>query len=303
MSFSIVAGAPGNWISVQQALRERWEQRDAAVVAEIARRKAAGIPLDDSPDWTIDTRDALRDGVCGSISGAEIFVKGDRDNVRAALTKALAVVDGGLAPFGPYPADDRLDGVEVRVRSVTRAEMLQLSSDLGAVEKPTSADALAHDLALVAVRRRFLDRVLVGVKAVLDVGVVVADDLDPGAEETARVVDLLDRAGFVLAIFEVARAYQSLSPLQRGGFGSPRPSTSLASSAATAPSPDVGSSGAAVDLPARSSGVSPSKPTDARSATSSTTTTSTSAASAPSAADSPSGEGWAKAGERWTFPP
>lgn len=249
-----VVGAAGPWVKVQDALRLRHEEVAVSIDKEIERRKKLGVPLSDaSIDWFDDVTSALK------IDGK----RGDRAAVAGALEKAQAVMAGVLEPLAPYTADPQLAGVEVRLRALGKARVLQLQSDLGA-----SVSLIEQH----GIQRVFLAECLAGARFESDTGSIDVDDLAPGEKETRDIVDVLDVSGLVLAVFTVARNWQRLSPLHRRGFGSLLPSTSAATSAASAPSPAVAPSGASAAPPSPSSEASPSRPIDAHSGTSSTTT-------------------------------
>ncbi len=266
--FTVKPGPIGPWRSVQDMRRSQHESSAVAIKALIEARKAKGVPTDDSTDWAADFAQVY----------GEMDVK-DRDELRGHLEKALAIVNGGLRPLPPYADDEGIAGVEVRIRALSKADVLEMRADLAtcAYDGDDAAKRLRSSAATQRAVRPFLDKCLVGVRGVQreDLDALCADDLDPGSPAIGLVLDVLDTTGILGAVFTVCRDYQDLSVPQRGRFGLPQAATSPTSIAVPALRQSESFSGATVEQPSAAGSTSRTtlieRPTGAQSATSSTT--------------------------------
>jgi hypothetical protein len=238
VTFAVRPGHASQWLSLEAMVRQRYEETAKTVEDLIRKREADGIPLDDRADWREDMADIL-----DMVTGAS------REAARRALEQALGIVSGGLVRLPPYKPDEAQAGVEVRLRALSKADVLDHRAVLAGI---SDGDTDASRLGAMAARHRasvpFIITALVGIRgARIDGAVLAIDDLAPSDERTAGVVADLDAAGLLGAVYSVCRDYQELSPLAREGFGSPPPSTSASSTAASAPSPADASSDAKAD--------------------------------------------------------
>jgi predicted lipid-binding transport protein (Tim44 family) len=85
--------------------------------------------------------------------------------------------------------------------------------------------------------RPFLAKCLVGVRAAVDGGRLDVDNLTSSSPEMTAVLDALDAAGLLGAVFTCARDFQDLSVPQREVYGSRHPSISRNSTADAARPP------------------------------------------------------------------
>ena len=223
---SVLPGSVGPLVSLQDARRDVWNARAKSVLAEIERRRAANVPLDDSTDWgklslTIDEAKAAA-------------AKRDSPIARARLLDALSVVSGGLSPMGDYVPDQRLDGVMVRLRKVPKRLLAE-------VEGAISEIALASmSLPRESMRQRMLADVDAQEAQARLVAEAVAELHLPSAGPfsgplDAAALEAIEDEGLLSDLYVVAREYQSLRPTERQRFGESLPSTSATSIAASAP--------------------------------------------------------------------
>jgi len=236
--FSVRPGKAGPWRSVQAMLRVQHDAAREAVDRAIAERKAKGVPTDDLVDWRADITAAL----------ALVGKTNDRDEIVAHLERAHAIANGGLRPIPAYVDDVSVEGVLVRLRALSKADVMEMRADLAAVPKADDAAGMWRSSAAThRALRPFLAKCLVGVSGValgedLD-GRTLVDGLTADDARMAGVLDDLDTAGLLGAVFSCARAYQDLNPFQRAGFGSLPPSTSARTSAAVVLPLDESTSG------------------------------------------------------------
>lgn len=245
--FTVKPGAPGPWRSVQEALRQQHDEARIAVDEAIAKRKEKGIPLDDRADWRASVGDLL-DGMEG--------VK-ERTAVVALLEKAHAIANGGLTPVEPHQPVAALDGAEVRLRALSKADVMTMTGALASTAKGEDiADIVRGNVESFAVMRAFVAKSLVGVRgAQAEEGEIAEDNLTPDDARMGAVLDALDVAGLLPAIFNVARRYNTLDPKARRAFGLQPPAISDRSSAPPAPSSDARS------LDVRAAPLGPTSPT------------------------------------------
>lgn len=170
----------------------------------------------------------------------QAMLEGIHEENRAAIKEAaIAKPEGGFVDPGPYVDDPACEGVEVRVRAMSRADVADYHAQLAAVE-------LDADASMKPMERRFREQ---AARARLYGGIVskmvsgVRLDLEEARHEweaedrepmPAGLVDELDRAGFLFILFTVADHFQRLGPLARRDFGLRRPSISATSTAAPA---------------------------------------------------------------------
>jgi|GEM_PF-3627812 len=223
--FNAKPGLASPWRSVNEMLRHRYEAGAKQVLALIADRKAKGVPTDDLVDWRADVDAILLEAKASS----------DRDAIGALVEKALAITNGGLRPWPAFEPDEGCIGLEVKLRALSKADVFTMRADLAAVEyrgldieKRHRASAAAQVAA-----RPFLVLALVGVRATTDSGPIDVDGLTPSSPEMPSILDDLDAAGLLGAIFTCARDFQDLPVFQRAPYGLPLPSTSERSTAAS----------------------------------------------------------------------
>jgi hypothetical protein len=194
----------------------------------IAERQKLGASLDDSAgDWRQDCERHI----------ADFKAAKDRLVARAALQRAFARSMEGLVPLEPYEPSPTIEGVHLRLRPVTqtvvfasRAAIIAAGAD---AEGDSSAERAARLMAMGAQHeaiRPFIKRVMGGVKGVRHPHGTIQWE---GAEAPDELLDLLDEAGVLGAIFTACREFQSIAdPKEREVFGLPQPSTSAPLTAA-----------------------------------------------------------------------
>lgn len=228
--FSIRPGKVGGWRSVDVMLRQQHEQTQKVILEQIAKRKAKGIPLDNVDDWR---------GQVGDLLDTFESTK-DRDAAVTLLERAHAIANGGLRPLDDYESDPAILGIEVRLRALSKEIVIEMATDIAA----------ASPAASLAIGEAFLRKCLAGVRGVvLEEGDLAIDDLTPESPSMPLVLALLNEAGLIPAIFNCARAYQSLSPKARRDYGSSAPSISERSCAPSALSLDEQASDARAGNP------------------------------------------------------
>lgn len=262
--FTPLPGLQSPWRSLNAMLQQRYEESAAMVLALIADRKSKGVPTDDLVDWRSDVGDLL--------DKAEAIR--DREPMAALLERALAITNGGLRPLPPFVADPACEGAEVRLRALSKADVFTMRADIASVsyDGNDTAQRLRAQAAIQGAARPFLAKALVGVKARVDGGVLAEDNLSASDPRTPGVLDALDAAGLLGAVFSVAKDFQDLPVPQREVFGLPRPSISQTdSTAADAGQPSASPSGVTEgESPSTSLGTRPAKPIAAPVVTSST---------------------------------
>lgn len=265
--FSLTPGAPGPWLNLQEMLRQRHAWRCEERDKEIAYRTSLGVPLDDDrADWRAE--------VVATLEGDWRF---DRAGAVATLERALAIAEGGLQPLAPYKENADLAGVDLRVRSLSKADVIATTAALAAAPGVVDEMKIWSD---------FLRATLVGLRADFGPdGSIDQEQLD--AEQLEAAVNVLDRSGLLPAVYAAAREYQTLSPLRRRGFGLPHPQTSHSSVAASASQDVEQPSAASATHQPPSSAVRFSRPDAALSATSSTTPRATPLSAPPSISGAP----------------
>lgn len=232
MTFYAPTGTVGPWLSLQQLLHDVHESARQSINARIAQLKSDKVPLDNvHADWKESARE-LAD---------KAFAAEDRADSRSLLRQALAVADGGLREVGPYQTRPEVDGIEVRLRALRARDLSALRARLARCEYKgsdgTSPEAWEADGAFYDAIRPFLAACVAGVRGHLS---PVGEPLPAVEAEGALpedVLDTLEAAGMLVYLFSAARDWQALNPLQRRGFGLPRPSTSPSSTAAAASTP------------------------------------------------------------------
>lgn len=257
------------WLNVQECLRQRHDETRASIAEAIKQREAKQIPLDDRADWKAELA-----RLC-----ADATAKAKRDEAADVLQKALAVANGALRPLPPYEPDPALDGVEVKLRALSKADVLEMRAALSAARYEGDDDALRLQGAADQHRASFpfLLKSIAAVRGVTtEEGAFSTDAFDVAA------LDVLDVCGLLPALFQVAEAYQGLSPLGRRGFGSSPPRTSPSSSAESAHPSDAPSLDAKAEAGGSLARTSP--PTSVPRDTSATTAAETSAAPSKSTA-------------------
>lgn len=233
-------GAACPWRSLQEMLRDRHEATRAVVAESIAQRERDGAPTDDRVDWRAEMA-AVLDDLKGLPSRADVV---------KIVAKAHAIANGGLQPMGPYVDDPEITSVEVRIRALSKGDVIDMRAEMTSAEYDGDDPVKKWEAmsARLAVMRPFLAKALVGVRGLeVDAGTIEVDGLTPEHPDMGALLDALDSAGVMSALFVVARDLQDLSPLQRRGFGLPHPSTSGSSSAASAQPSDGASSGATAE--------------------------------------------------------
>jgi len=241
-SLPIKAGHVSSWRSVQEGMRSSHEDHAKAIREAIADRKKKGVPVDDLVDWRVELGDVL-----DKAEGLK-----EREDLRALLEKGLAIVNGGLREPPAYKPDPSLDGVEVRLRAISKADLFEHNADMASVDDGDLLRALAKRQ---RVARSLLRKALAGVRGLLlDSGERLSiDGLSAGHPELEEVLNLLDECGVFGAIYSVARTYQDLPVPSRAVFALPPASISGRSTAAPAQAPGEGCSVVTVAQPDPSS--------------------------------------------------
>lgn len=232
--FTTQPGDAGPWRSVQAMLRQQHVESQRVVAEAIAKRKAKNIPLDSIDDWR---------GQVGDILDGLEAVR-ERADVIALIERALGIANGGLSPLPDYEPVPDLETIEVKFRALSKADVMSMQSKLAAAQRGSdTASIFEASIEANAIAVAFLTQSLAGIRGVeLEHGTLAVESLAPGSPEMPVVLAALDAAGLLAAIFNCARAYQSLLPLARRGFGLQAPSTSAPSPATNAPSSDARSS-------------------------------------------------------------
>lgn len=261
------ATEPHPWRSVQDGLRHQYDAERAANDKRIADRKAKGIPLDDLQDWRASVGDLL-DGIDATK---------DRADVVAVLEKAHAIANGAMRPMDPYVPVASLDGMEVRLRALSKADVMTMAGALASTAKGDDVPSIVNgNIAAIAVMRAFLAKCLIGVRgAQVEEGELSIDGLTPDDPRMQAVLDEIDKGGLLPAVFSVARRYNSLDPKERRHFALSPLSISRSESVPSARPSVAQSLDAKEGRTLLTSEVSPaSKPTPVLDGTHSTTTTS-----------------------------
>ncbi len=263
--FSVKPGKVGPWRSVSVMLRQQHDDARESVAKAIAERTKKGIPTDDLIDWRSDLSAVL--GACGPAA--------DRDEIVSHLERALALANGGMRPIAPFTSDPATDGLEVKFRALSKADVMEMRADIAAVVKGEDTASLWRAGAETQrAFRPFLAKALAAVRGLrLEDGVAAFDPLTPTSPQMAEALDAIDEAGLLSAVFACARAYQDLPSFQRAPFGLLHPSTLESSAAATAPPIGAGFSGVmAAQQGSTLLATQIERPTDAHNGTSSTMT-------------------------------
>ena len=244
-------------------LRQQHDEARESVAKAITDRKAKGIPTDDLVDWRADVSTIL-----GSVASAK-----DREDIVPLLERAHAIANGGMRALPQFVADPATDGVEVKFRAISKADVMEMRADIAAVPKGADTAALWRSGAETQrTFRPFLTKCLAAVRGVrLEDGTTFYNELGPTSPAMAEALDALDEAGLLPAVFACARAYQDLPSFLRAPFGLLHPSTSEPSGAVSVHKLD----GAASDVTAAplvsTSKESSGRPTGVPSGTSLTT--------------------------------
>jgi hypothetical protein len=237
-NFVTKPGPVGPWRSLQEMLRASHEHGRALVDASIAQRERDGISLDNHGDWRADVDKFL----------VEFKQAKTREAARVALRKASKRCDKGLSPIGPYIADESIERVRLKFRALSRDAVLDMESAIAAVSADVKDDdsepvveskRLAALAAQVRAARPFLEKAIAGVDGLEIESGPVALWESKGEPCPAEILDAIDECHLTAAVFRCAQDFMSLSPLARRGYGSPRPSTSPSSTAASVPPASV----------------------------------------------------------------
>lgn len=217
MRILIYPGALSPRLRLQDLRREAHEHVRAVRAAEIVKREADGIPLDDHTDWKTAEEHAA--ALAGFLA--------ERDTIRAV--GAVALLDAALSrrvltPLPAYEPKPGLDDVFIVVRALEDDERRRLlaeveeaaeASDAAVKASAERARLLTLDADFRGAVRRFVLRSVASM--------TVGDDDVAAVEE--RDVLALEGAGLLFDVFAAARDYQGLSPGKAGRFGRPPPST------------------------------------------------------------------------------
>jgi hypothetical protein len=259
--FAIEPGDPGPLRSLQQLLREAHERRAEQVRAEIRQRASLGVPLDDVADWRAEVDSQLDAARTAS-----------RADVATHLRRAMAVVDDVISEPSAYQPDPRIDDLSVRIRLISKSEMLATSAALRSIAY--AGDDVRQALLSAADQQRAMRRFVAIAVAEVD-GLRTAGGPRPvvavDGSLNDRDLDLLDANGLITVLFAVAREFQQLGPLELERCGLRHQSTSRASIAADAQRDCAELEDATVERRIHTSEVPNGKQIGAHVATSSTT--------------------------------
>lgn len=188
-------------------------------------REDAGAYLDEASRW-----DRVRESV--KAAGSEAAGRTpDNNTVRRHLAAALAVVQPLPEPGRELATPDGWDGVEVTLRVVSQLRYSILDRPI-AMAADLEEGSRERDEAMLEASRAFVAATVAEVKGLKKRGgedlVIKGDPLD------ADALRVLEVAGLLLPLFNVAKGAQSIDPFSRAAFGSAPPSTSPSSSS-TAP--------------------------------------------------------------------
>lgn len=205
-------------------------------------------PPSPPPGPTDNTFFTLRPGASAPFRSLQKMLEAMHDEGRALIKEASIAKPDLFKDPGPYKADPECEGVEVRLRALSRADVADYNAQFAVIDR--DAEQLTGEVKRqrVILARAQLYPAIVA-KMVSGIHLDVEDGTVKWASRAGEImpealVDLLDRAGFLFILFTVGDHFQRLGPLGRRGFGSLLPSTSTTSSAASAPSPSAAPSAA-----------------------------------------------------------
>lgn len=247
---SVLPGAVGPLVNLQDARRDLWDARAKSTLEAIAERAKNAIPLDDSADWP--KVKALADECVDAASKRDVVAV--REKVRAIAEQTA----GALEPLGDYPPSNAIEGVRVKFRKVSKrllAEVEGSMQEIGALAEALPPEArrqrLLADVDAADIQKRLIMEAVAEIAFAYESGPSLMSD---------EVLERIEDEGLVPYLWVTAREYQSLRPFDRARFGSSLPRTSASFGAASAPSNDERSS-AATDGPT-SWRTNPSTPAD-----------------------------------------
>lgn len=256
-------GKAAPWRSLQAILQEQHKAARAHIDELIKQREALGIPLDNFTDWRGEVSKILAD-----------MPSAPRDEAQAMLRKALAVTGRGFQRLAPYEPNPLMAGVEVKLRALSKADVLEMQADMAGVSYAGDDEGRMYRASAAAlnVMRPFVAKAIAGIRGA-PVGdgseMVEIEDVNP---LPAEVLDALDAAGFMESLFLAAREWQSLDPLGRARFGLSPASISQTSTAPDARLPgDLSSAVRAAVNDHTSQQIQSEKPASALAVTSATT--------------------------------
>ncbi len=201
----IYPGTKSAPVSLQAVLKERHDNLREATAKEIERRKAKGIPLNDSVDWA---------------AVAPLVAAQDAEGLRKMLSDGLEPLD----EYEPIPGYE-----DIKVRFVALADKRRAELVLAVALAQNVRNAfVGQPLADVGQECIAADAVVEAAQLAL-IRAAVADlqmpdgQVDLGSD---AVVEAIKATGTLLAhLFIAARDYQGLSPGKGSRFGSAAPST------------------------------------------------------------------------------
>lgn len=227
-------GGRGPLGSLQEMRRVSYEHARTNVAAEIARRRAANVPLDDDTDWAAEEARAEK--------VREAARKRDVGAYRGALEEGLMRTRGLLLELPAYKEDPRIDGLHVRLRSISQRRWLETVGVRQQLQAELDALGEAGDRRrMMGLRADMLDAQAELVRAaVVEVRGLTIDGTDWAFEVQGdalmpeEALDVLIASGLLEHLFVVARDFQVLDPLARAAYGLPQPPTSPSSPAGPA---------------------------------------------------------------------
>lgn len=239
--------------------RQSHEAVRKSLDATIAERRRAGVPLDDDTDWRVEV---TRVGDMTLAIEAQ-----DTARYRKLAEEALVATRGALSPLGAYLPDPRLDGIEVRFRTVPRrvwwatvGRQQELAAREALLDRRGIDDGAARGQLLADLeeaRSELVKHALVELRGLEGPEFFIAGD-EPQSDDA---VGWLVESGLLLPVFLAARDFQGLDPEGRRRFGLQLPPTSASSTAVGAQSDSALSSAATAAQPSGTSEALDTKPT------------------------------------------
>lgn len=223
-------GGRGPLAPLQEMRRQSHEAVRKSIDAMIAERKRSGVPLDDDTDWRAEG---------GRIGELTIAVKEqDSGRYRKALEEGLMATRGALAALGPYEPSPRLEGIQVRFRTVPRrvwwatvGRQQELAAREAVLDKKGFEEGASRGQLLADIEEARIDLVrhsLVELRGLEDDALFAVEG---DATQCALALGTLVESGLLTPIALAARDFQGLDPEGRWLFGLAPPSTSETSSA------------------------------------------------------------------------
>lgn len=229
-----IPSSTGPLRDLNACLRENHERRRAWVLKEIADRKAKGVPLDDSTDFSaFEGRMSAAQAAVAAMDGAAL---------RTSLLDMLKRVSGGLADPGEYEPKPQYEGVSIRIRPLTERQRLELNKGFQATDL-LGQNAACREFAAVSIDE------VAGIET--DGGPALIRAQDGRLPED--MLDLLDRGDMLGDLFVAVKAYHEIDEAKKKRFGCRAPSTSPSSTAPSATQASDDASAATAAAPSTAS--------------------------------------------------